>query len=146
MDSNVSSQSFDCSSISSVKNKKRLLLSSFAFSGSYLSDKHLGLGLLKTDLFEGRFILGKNSTGEILIFDRWTSQKDTRNTSNEISLISPISRYKHFKSNARSITEIFWYPLDQGIFVTLNGPDGICTLWDTSSFKVRPLLCFLFNV
>ena len=74
---------------------------------------------------EGRFVLGANSAGQALVFDRATA-------SEEALLIPPVAR--SLGSESREITDLAWYPKDHGIFALLNGPAGKCSIWDTQAF------------
>ncbi len=94
-----------------------------AKAGKFLHDPKHNLTLLRA---EGRFILGSNSAGQSLIFDRAVE-------SEEALLLPPAARSK--SSEGKEVTDLAWYPKDHGIFAILNGPSGKCSIWDTEAFS-----------
>ena len=60
-----------------------------------------------------------------MVFDRGSAAE-------EALLLPPVARSSG--SNSREITDLSWYPKDQGIFALLHGLAGTCSIWDTQAF------------
>jgi len=92
---------------------------------------------LAIDSIENKYMLSVGIDANILLYDLDDRQDENplnSNQSNNIQLIKPMMTANRDDKHKFSITNICWYPIDNGMFTT-SSMDHTLKVWDTNNMK-----------